>query len=140
MTYQGIDQAGALVAAIIGRLKADAGVRAVLGDPARVWDVEPAEPGWPHMRIGPVESRPVRALGGGEEHRITLTVVSKFNGAEECRAVMAAARACLDDARPEAAGVRVVSLTTLTSETFRAKDFRRHHGVMRLRAVTEESG
>ena len=111
MSGQGnTDHAGALVAALIARLKADAGVRAVLGVAPRVWDRAPAEAGEPFLTLGPVESRPVRGLGCGVEHRLTLTCSSTFHGVEEARAAIAAARACLDDTRPEIEGLRGISL------------------------------
>ena len=48
MSGHGIaDHAGPLVATLIARLKADAGVRAVLGVAPRVWDRAPAEAGEP---------------------------------------------------------------------------------------------
>ena len=140
MSGQGqADHAGPLVAALIARLKADAGVRAVLGVAPRVWDRAPAEAGEPFLTLGPVESRPVRGLGCGVEHRLTLTCSSTFHGVEEARAAIAAARACLDDSRPEIEGLRVVSLTATMAETFHGRGFARAYGVLRLRAVTEEA-
>ena len=55
----------ALQMALIARLKADAAVQALLGEPARVWDSPPAEPVFPHLLIGRCESRAVGADGGG---------------------------------------------------------------------------
>ena len=131
MSGQGnTDHAGPLVAALIARLKADAGVRAVLGVAPRVWDR--------FLTLGPVESRPVRGLGCGVEHRLTLTCSSTFHGVEEARAAIAAARACLDDTRPEIEGLRVISLTATMAETFHGRGFARAYGVLRLRAVTED--
>lgn len=134
-----LDHQAALVAGVIARLKADAGVRAVLGPEPRVWDRAPAEALHPFMTVGPVESRPVRGLGCGEEHRLTLTCASSFQGLEEARAAIVAARACLDDSRPEIDGVRVISLTATMAETFHGRNFARAYGVLRVRAVTEMS-
>lgn len=70
----------------------------------------------------------------------TLTVVSRFAGMEEAKAVAAAVRACLEAAALEADGVRTATLRTVFSDVFRAGDGRRTYAVVRLRAVTEETG
>ena len=134
------DHEGALVKAMVAHLKGNAGVQAVLGDPARVWDQPPDKPVFPHLLIGRVESRPVAADGCGIEHAVTLTCVSKFGGAEEARAVVAAVRAALLDVALEADGERTVSVRVTFSDVFRSPDLRRTWAVVRVRAVTEESG
>ena len=64
----------ALQKALIAHLGADAGVQALLGDPARIWDVAPEAAAYPHQLIGRCESRPLAADGGGVEHRLTRSV------------------------------------------------------------------
>ena len=92
----------ALQKALIAHLAEDVAVMALLGDPARIWDALPLDAELPHLLIGRCESRPVGADGGGVEHRLTLTVVSRFRGTEEAKAVLAAVRLRLTDARVEA--------------------------------------
>ena len=128
----------ALVRGLIARLGADAAVTALLGDPPRVWDEPPGEAVMPWLRIGRSESRPVAADGGGMEHRLSLSCVSRFGGAEEARAICAAVRAALDDTELVTDGVRTVSLRTTFTDVFRSGDGRRTYGVMRLRVVTED--
>lgn len=129
----------ALQEALIGWLKGDARVRALLGEPVRVWDAPPDRPGFPHLLIGRSESRPVRADGGGVEHALTLTIVSRFRGTEEAKAVLAAVRARLEDAVVEADGVRTVSLRVAFADVFPGADGARTFAVLRVRAVTEET-
>lgn len=124
--------------ALIAHLRADAPLRALLGDPARIWDAAPDEPAFPHVLIGRCESRPVAADGGGVEHVLTLTVVSRFRGTEEARAVLAAVRLSLDDAALEADGVRTVNLRVAFADVFPGADGARTFAVLRVRAVTEE--
>ena len=126
----------ALQKALIAHLKADASMTALLD--GRVWDEGPQSPGYPHLKVGRSESRPVRADGGGVEHVLTLTCVSRFRGTEEAKAVVAATRARLDDARLEADGVRTVSLGVRFADVYPAPDKVRTFAVMRVRAVTEE--
>lgn len=132
------DHETALQTALIGWLKEDAALKALLGDPARIWDEAPDDAVTPRLTIGRSESRPVGADGCGIEHRLTLTCVSAFRGTEEAKAVAAAVRTRLHDAAPEQGGVRTVSLSVVFSDVFRSADRRRTWAVMRVRAVTEE--
>ncbi|MDP1914041.1 DUF3168 domain-containing protein [Brevundimonas sp.] len=130
----------ALQKALIAHLKADAAVRALLGEPARIWDSAPVEAAFPHLLIGRSESRPLGADGGGVEQALTLTVVSRFRGSEEAKAVLAAVRLALNDTALEADGVRAVSLRVSFADVFPSADGARTFAVLRVRAVTEESG
>lgn len=126
----------ALQKALITHLKADAAVQALIGD--RIWDVAPSSPSYPHLLIGRSESRPVAADGGGMEHLLTLTIVSRFQGAEEAKAALAAVRLRLTDAEPEADGLRIVSLGVRFSDVWRSPTAPRTYAVLRVRAVTED--
>ena len=126
----------ALQKALIAHLRADAGVEALLGD--RIRDAAPDDTGFPHLAIGRCESRPSRAEGGGVEHLMTLTIVSRFLGTEEAKACAAAVRASLTDARLEADGVRTVSLGVRFTDVWATPNGHRTFAVLRVRAVTEE--
>lgn len=128
----------ALQKALIAHLGEDAGVGALLGDPPRIWDAPPDRPTFPYLLIGRSESRPVRADGGGIEQVLTLTVVSRFRGTEEAKAVLAALRQRLTDAALAADGVRTVSLRLTFADVYPAPDGLRTFAVLRVRAVTEE--
>ena len=128
----------ALQKALIAYLGEDSGVRALLGEPARIWDAPPTAPATPYLLSGRSESRPVEADGGGVEHALTLTVVSRFHGTEEAKAVLAALRLRLGDAALEADGVRTVSLRLTFADVYPAPDRLRTFAVLRVRAVTEE--
>ena len=130
------DHEGALQAALIAFLAADPSLSALLD--GRVWDAPPREAGFPHLLIGRSASRPVAAQGCGLEHRLSLTVVSRFHGTEEVRAIVAAVRARLEGAVLQAGGVRTVSLAVTLADVFRGGDGARTWAVIRLRAVTED--
>ena len=132
------DHESALQKAMLARLKADPALDALLA--GRVFDQAPEGAETPNLVIGRCESRPVAAADCGVEQRLTLTVVSRFVGMEEAKAVAAAVRACLEAAALEADGVRTATLRTVFSDVFRAGDGRRTYAVVRLRAVTEETG
>ena len=128
----------ALQKALIAHLSEDAGIQALLGYPARIWDAAPQKPVCPHLLVGRSESRPVRADGGGVEHAMSLTIVSQFRGTEEAKAVLAALRLRLNDAALAADGVRTVSLRLTFADVYPAPDGLRTFAVLRVRAVTEE--
>lgn len=132
------DHEGALQAALIAWLKDDGALAAMLGDPVRIWDQAPNGAAFPHLLMSRSESRPVEADGCGIEHVVTLICVSRFGGGEEARAISAVVRARLHDAVLEADGVRTVSLRVTFADVFRTPDARRHHAVIRVRAVTED--
>lgn len=128
----------ALQKALVAQLGGDPAVRALLGEPPRIWDAPPARPTFPYLLIGRSESRPVGAEGCGIEHGLTLTVVSRFRGTEEAKAVLAALRVALADAALAADGVRTVSLRPGFADVYPAPDGQRTFAVLRVRAVTEE--
>lgn len=134
------DHGAALQAALLRQLRADAGVKVLLGDPARVWDEVPRKAVYPHLLIERSESRPVPAEGCGIEHRLSLRVLSTFGGVAEVRAVVAAVRAALEDARLHEGGVRTVSLGVTFADVFPGPGVKPAFGVIRLRAVTEDTG
>lgn len=128
----------ALQKALIAHLRADQTLRALLGDPARIWDEVPRSPAYPHLVIGRSESRPVEAEGCGIEHQLTLRCASRFAGVEEAKAICAGTRAALHEAPLEADGVRAVSIRVTYADVFRSSDHRRVWGVVRVRAITED--
>ena len=128
----------ALQKALLNHLRADASVKALLGDPARVHDEPPEAPAFPYVALGRAETRPWGGLDGeGIEHLLTLTCVSRFDGAEEVKAVIAALRVALHGAAPALDGHRLVNLRVTYADVFRAPGWRPLYGVLRIRAVTE---
>ena len=128
----------ALHQALLEHLRSDTGLAPLLGDPPRVYDTPPAEPVWPLVVFGRAETRPWGGLDGeGLEHLLTLTCLSRFDGAEEAKAIVAALRARLHNAAPALSGWRLVNLRVTYGDVFRAADGVTFHGVLRLRAVTE---
>jgi hypothetical protein len=128
----------ALQAALLTHLRADAALQALLGDPARVFDEPPEARVYPFVALGRCETRPWGGLDGeGIEHLLTLTCVSRFDGAEEAKAVVAAIRVALHGVDLSLDGHRLVNLRITYADVFRSPHFRPLHGVVRVRAVTE---
>lgn len=128
----------ALHKALLAHLRADPDLVPLLGDPPRIHDAPPAEPIWPLVVFGRAETRPWGGLEGeGVEHALTLTCLSRFDGAEEAKAVIAAIRARLHGADLTLEGHRLVNLRVTYSDVFRTAEARTVQGVARVRAVTE---
>lgn len=128
----------ALAAAIRAHAMADAGVKAVLGDPARFYDDPRPDPVFPYVTIGRVETRAADASGASAlDHAVTLHVWSRHGGRAEALEVIAALRTALHDAALDVAGRKLVFIFAQFADVFRAGDGRTTHGVLRLRALTE---
>lgn len=128
----------ALQKALIAHLRADATLKTLLGDPARLWDQAPRAAACPHLTLARSESRPVEADGCGVEHVLTLRCASRFEGVEEAKAICAAVRAAIHEAPLAADGVRAIAIRATYADVFRSSDHRRTWGVVRVRAVTED--
>ena len=123
-----------LAQALVDLLKAAPAVTAIVGQ--RIHPVAPRVPTWPCLAVTRIESRPY-GEGDGLEHVLTLTAVSRFGGPEEARAVVAAVRAALHEARPTLTGRRLVTLRVTYADVFRAADREQSLGIVRVRAVSE---
>ena len=132
-----LDPERALQKALIAHLRADAGVTSLLVAPTAIFDEPPLNPGWPHLVIGRSESRPYPAEGEATEHILTLTVRSRFGGAEEAKAINAAVRAALTGSEPSLQDHRIANLRVTYQDVFRAADWNKVLGVTRVRVVTE---
>jgi hypothetical protein len=128
----------ALTAAIIAAARNDSAVRALVGDPARIWDEPPAEASFPYVTLGRLESRPADASESDAcEHGVTLHVWSRHGGRAQALDILTALRALLHNAALSISGHRLVLLLTSYTDLFRAGDGFTTHGVIRLKAITE---
>ena len=125
-----------LIDALVATLKAAPAVTAVVGQ--RIHAMAPRLPTYPCVVVSRSEGRPVGGVDGeGIEHLLTLTCASRFGGPEEARALVAAVRAALHDARPTLAGRRLVNLRVPYADVFAGADRETTLGIVRVRAVTE---
>lgn len=93
-----LDPLDLLVKAQIAALKASANVRFLVGDPARVHDVVPADPVYPFIRIGAGFSVPV-GVGCGQAWQCETRLISEtrpveddtLKGSRQARLIAAAA-------------------------------------------------
>lgn len=125
-----------LIEALVALLKAAPAVTAVCGQ--RIYPANPRLPTYPCVVVTRSENRPVGGVDGeGIEHLLTLTCASRFGGPEEARALVAAVRLALHDARPAMTGRRLVNLRVPYADVFAGADRETTLGIVRVRAVTE---
>lgn len=123
-----------LIEALVALLKATPAVTAVAGQ--RIYGSTPRLPTWPCVVVTRSEGRPA-GENDAVEHLLTLTCASRFGGPEEARALVAAVRLALHDARPILTGRRLVNLRVPYADVFSGADRETTLGIVRVRAVTE---
>jgi hypothetical protein len=122
--------------AIVARLKADAGVVALVGQ--RIYDQPPIAPVFPYISLGPDQTLPDRAdCYDGSEVNLQVDAWSRAVGFPEVKRIAEAARAALQDAPLSLAGHRLVDLTFVDGRTLRDPDGLTSHAAMTFRALTE---
>lgn len=127
-----------LIDALVATLKAAPAVTAIAGQ--RIHAASPRVPTYPCVVVTRAEGRPIGGSGGENdalEHLLTLTCASRFGGPEEARALVAAVRLALHDARPALSGRRLVNLRVPYADVFAGADRETALGIVRVRAVTE---
>lgn len=127
----------ALAEAVRSALVASPAVKAVLGDPARIYDEALIEPIYPYAALGEA-SASFRDSAGSEaiEHGLTVHVYTRYGGRPEALDAIAAIRAAIHDRALTVPGRRLVYLFAIFADVFRLNE-RTTHGVVRLKALTE---
>ncbi|PIB90945.1 DUF3168 domain-containing protein [Caulobacter sp. FWC2] len=123
-----------LIDALVASLKATSAVTAIAGQ--RIHASPPRLPTYPCVVVTRSEGRPV-GENDAVEHLLTLTCASRFGGPEEARALVAAVRLALHDARPALSGRQLVNLRVPYADVFTGADRETTLGIVRVRAVTE---
>jgi hypothetical protein len=129
----------ALQAAIVAALRADAGLKSLIGDPPRVHDGPAKEKVFPFVSIDEARASPLSAAPGHVEHDLRLSVHSRYEGRREAKDVATAIVSVLHHADLAVDGRRLVTLRAVYSDVFYRADADAHQGVLRFRAVTEQT-
>jgi len=124
-----------LQTAAYAHLAADPGVRAVLGDPPRIYDIAPARPDFPFAVFGEWRTSPLAGLPDAFEHDLRIRIYSRYEGRLEVREAMGAIHDALHDADLAPPGRSLVSLRFVFSDVFLRDSGRTWGGIMRFRAV-----
>jgi hypothetical protein len=122
--------------AIVARLRADAGVTALVGQ--RVYDQVPTSPQFPYVSLGPDQIALSRAdCYDGSEINLQVDAWSRAVGFPEVKRIGDAVRAALQDAPLSLTGYRLLDITFVEARTFRDPDGLTSHAAMTFRALTE---
>ncbi|WP_312812071.1 DUF3168 domain-containing protein [Brevundimonas sp.] len=127
------DPMAAVVKGVVAAVSADAAIRALSGDPVRIWDAAPRGAVFPHLVIGGGNWRETAA---GFEVELSLSAVSRFDGQEEARELAGAVRGALEGLALSQDGM-AGRVAVRSVEVFAGADRRHAYGVVRLRAVME---
>lgn len=127
----------AIEAAILGALEADAGVRALLGEPLRVLRRGSPAPAYPYLEIARHVSEPAAAAGvEASAHRVDLVVVGRSDDDLDGVRAIAAMRSALAGVLPAMTGWQCVLIAPAFSDTLnQGRGVWR--AILRMRAVVE---
>ena len=129
--------AWAVQSGVYAHLAQDTALRALLGDPARIFDAIPEEAAFPLLTLGASRMRELEGVADALEHDIRLTAYSRWGGRAEVKAIESALHDALHDQAVSIAGYRLVSSRFLFADTFRLADGDTYQSVMRYRLVTQ---
>lgn len=128
----------ALRQALYTMLSGDAGLQALIGNPARVYDDVPADGAFPFVTFGDGAAQDWSTSDSlGAIHTITLHAWSRYEGHKEALEIIETLEALLHDAALSPAGHTLVNLRFVSSGIIRDPDGATTHGFIRFRAVTE---
>lgn len=134
MTAASADLQKAMFAALTG----NAALVALMGG-ARIFDRAPTDAAFPFVTFGRTSVFDwSTSTEDGLEHLVTLHVWSKAKGRKEAFAILDAVRAALDQLL-SLDGQHLVNFRFEFSEVTFDDDISVHHGLLRLRAVTESA-
>jgi hypothetical protein len=133
----GVGAEQALEGAILDVLASAAAVKAVLGDPPRVFEAAEARPAFPYLEIVRHEVTAAGSQGvEANEHRVDLAIASRDGGRAQARAAIAAVRDALAAGDFAMEGWRCILLAPVFADMVRGK-FAAYRALIRIKAVVE---
>lgn len=127
-----------LQVAALAALRADAGVKVLIGDPARLYDMVPASPEYPFVSLGDRQNVPDPAeCIDGSDVFLTLHAWSRSTDSIEASAIVSAIDTVLHDAALTLVGNRCVQIKRDGSRVLLDPDGITIHGVATYRARVE---
>ena len=131
------DSSWLLQQAVFTALAAAPAVKALIGDPARLFDHVPAETTFPYLCLGAADVADWSNKSfAGCEAEITLHAWSRARGGKETKLILDAVHAVLHDANLTLAGHNLVLLRFRAGTVLLDEDGLTWHGVARYRALT----
>lgn len=128
----------ALQKAIYAALAADAALKALIGDPPRLYDFAPSKAVFPHVAFG--DARETKIPGADQliEHDVRINIHSRYEGRREVKDIVTAILSAIDDVPLIVPGYALISLRATFSDVIHRREPDAWQGVIRFRAVTEK--
>lgn len=124
--------------AVFAALSGDSALKALIGDPARVFDHVPAQSEFPYIAIGEVSASDWNTkTDSGMEQTLTIHTWSRARGMSETKRIMAAVVNTLDQAPLAVTSHTLVLIRFEFARTLLDPDGLTRHGVQRFRAFTQ---
>lgn len=123
--------------ALFNAVKSAPNLHSLLGNPVRFFDQRPKGASYPYLMLQRAQGRPVDADSACEEIILSLLCVSRFDGSEEVKSIIAEVRALLEGTPLTLSAHSLVNLRISYVDVFKAADRFTIYGLMRLRAVVE---
>lgn len=129
----------ALIAEVLDALREDAGLQALLGTPARVFDDETRSAIYPFIVLERCERNDSSASGRrGAEHRLQFASASRDGGQQQAKLILSTLRAALERMDLLLEHQSIVLVHPTYSDVMHAPNRQVLRGVLRVRIHTEE--
>ncbi len=122
---------------IFEHLSAAAEIRALLGDPPRLYDAAPAHIGYPFGLLGEARVKDWPGVDGGLEHELRFYTYSRHGGRREVKQTLGALYDALHLADLTVENARLIQIRFVFADIFPRSDKGVYQGVARYRAVTQ---
>ncbi len=123
--------------AVYNQLIIDDALKALLGDPPRLYDGPPRKAVFPYAALGETRVKDWPGVDGGLEHDLRVHVFSRYEGRREVKEILNAVYDALHERDFSVEGRRLVHIRFVFADIFPRNDGGVFQGVSRFRAVTE---
>ncbi len=118
-------------------LRGSESLKAIMGDPVRVYDDPPPDTQFPYITVGEARTQPLEGLEDAMEHNISLHVFSKYAGRREIKIILDGLYETLHDSEFDLSDQCLVNIRFVFADIFRRNDGSVFQGVIRFRVVTQ---
>lgn len=124
--------------AVYGALTSSSIVQALIGSPARVYDVVPPSAQFPYITLGDVVVKEFDTKDQtGFEQSLTLHVWSRYRGRKELKQIVQTIYDVLHNAALTVTGANYVSCVFQSASTLQENDGLTLHGILRYRIIVQ---
>ena len=131
--------ASALETALTTAIRDSAALKSSFGDPVRLVEQTGARVSFPYLRLARHDTRAPGPEDGVSEHRIDVEIISRAGGRAEALNLLSTVSDEIRAADITPAGVTLILLHPVYSDVFLRRDQVSWRGLLRLRALTENS-